>query len=870
VAEDNLTATQREIEYRIITPAGDVRWMLQLGSVKLDETGRPVSRSGVVQDITQQHKSREQLLLLEAAVAQLSDAVLITEADPVSKPGPRIVFVNHAFEKQTGYSWDEALGKTPRMLQGPNTQQSELQRISQALKACQPVGAELINYTKAGREFWVELEIIPIANTEGRCTHFVSVQRDITERKQAEAALIASEQRYAELFELAPVPMWVFDIVDHRFLNVNQAAIDNFGYSADEFKSMTIFDIREAPEQSELRDRLLNQAEPPPFSQYRRKDGSLLLVKVAYKPIEYAGRAARLVIGLDVTAQVNAEKGVQAQVLTLRRAADAAQAITWQQTIEGMLQEATEQARYVIEAHQCVISLTSDDDLPLVINALSLSDKYAAFKNAQGVFDGANLYDALSQNNGIVRMTQAELEAHPRWRDFENRADQYPPLRGWLAVPLTGRNGQNIGLLHLSDKHDSEFTLQDEYVALELAQLASIAIENTRLLEQVYQLNTGLEQKVAERTQALARQDALFRALAEQAPQVIWTADNRGDTNYFNRAWFELVGGSAESWTERKWVSVVHPDDREEIREKWMHAVATKTPFVGVRRLLGRDGNYHTMSYRASPVLDKHGAISFWVGIDADITEIKIIESALRLSNQELEAFSYSVSHDLRSPLNTIDGFSRLLAKNLTTEADSRAQHYLTRIQAGVAQMGQLIEELLLLAQVSRTELRHERVDLSDLSQSILQDWHVRDAHRHVTVHIEPGLVVQGDASLLRVLMENLLGNAWKFTAQRAEASISVGQQTDTSGTPVYFVRDNGAGFDMAYANKLFVAFQRLHAVSEFPGSGIGLATVSRVIGRHAGKVWADASPDYGATFFFTLPKVQITMKVDGLQGQIT
>lgn len=850
-------ATPWDMELPFITAKGRHIWVRSQGQAVV-ENGRTTALTGALQDITAQHASRQHLRMLENAIARLNDIVLITEAEPIDEPGPRIVFVNDAFVRHTGFSREEVIGKSPRLLQGPKTQRAELDRIRQALAAWQPVRAELINYTRDGGEFWVELEIVPIADARGWFTHWVAVQRDVTARKLAEKALIDSEQRYAALFEMAPVPMWVYDAGDHRFLTVNQAAVSSYGYTPDEFRAMTIFDIRSESDHAALRNQLADVTSARDAWRHRRKDGTFMPVNVVSKPIQYAGREARFVVVLDVTAQVKAEQDVQEYLFTLQRAADAAQAITWHQTLDGMLQEVAEQARGVIGAHQAIVSLTLDNNWSQAINALSLSEKYARYRDLRDPPDGSGIYAMVCENNRVVRMTQAELEAHPRWRNFGTYADKHPSMRGWLAVPLTGRQGQNIGLLQLSDKYEGEFTVQDEYVAIELAQLASIAIENARLLEQVNQLNTGLEQKVAERTLALARQEALFRALAEQAPQVIWTVDSAGEANYFNRAWFDLVGGTLADWVGRKWSSVIHPEDLPVVRENWARAVATRSPYVGIRRICGRDGSYHVMSYRALPVLDERGEVSFWVGIDADITEIKNIESALRLSNQELEAFSYSVSHDLRAPLNTIDGFSRLLAKQIAHETGSKAQHYLTRIQAGVAQMGKLIEDLLSLAHVSRMQLRHELVDLSALSRRILDEWQARDPHRLVRFHIEPGLVAHGDVRLVRVLMENLLGNAWKFTSQRAEANITIGQLADAAGLPVFFVRDDGAGFDMAYADKLFVAFQRLHPASEFPGTGVGLATVSRVIGRHGGKLWAEGSPGNGATFFFTLPRMPV------------
>ncbi|WP_411880695.1 PAS domain S-box protein [Polaromonas sp. YR568] len=849
------SGTPWDLELPLVTATGRRIWVRTQGRV-LQRDGKIVSLVGVLQDVTEQHEAQEHLRLLESCVSRLNDLVLITEAQPIDAPGPRIVFVNNAFERRTGYTREEVLGRTPRLLQGPRTQRAELDRIRAALEKWQPVRAELINYTKSGEEFWVDMDIVPIADARGWYTHWVAVERDITQRKRAEQALVDSEQRYAALFEMAPVPMWVFADATRRFLNVNKAAVDSYGYSAAEFRAMTLFDIRPESEHARL-ERQLGEESPERKGtwRHRRKDGSIFSVHAVSRPIQYGGVPARFVVAMDITAQLKAERDVQEHLFTLQRAADAAQAITWHQTLEGTMREVAEQARGVIGAHQSSVSLTLGGDWKQAVNALSFSDKYARYRDQFEPPDGTGIYAMVCQNNRSMRMTQAELEAHPRWRGFGSYAGKHPAMRGWLAVPLTGRDGRNIGLLQLSDKYEGEFTQQDEYVALELAQLASIAIENARLLEEVSQLNTGLEQKVAERTLALERQQALFRALAEQAPQVVWTINPNGAATYFNRAWFDLVGGKLEDWTGTQWFSVIHPEDLPDVKAKWEAAKAAQSQYMGIRRVLALDGSSHTMSYRASPVLDEQGEVAFWVGIDADITEIKAIEAALRLSNHELEAFSYSVSHDLRSPLNTVDGFSRLLAKQLGSEAGDKVTHYLSRIQAGVAQMGQLIEDLLSLAQVSRAPLSNKVVDLSALARGIADEYQSRDPDRKAVVNIEPGLKAHGDDRLLRVVMENLLGNAWKFSSHTAVTEITVGHTLDAAGQPEFFVRDNGAGFDMAYVDKLFNPFQRLHAASEFPGTGIGLATSSRVIKRHGGRLWAEAEPGKGATFFFTLPK---------------
>jgi PAS domain S-box-containing protein len=850
------SAVPWDMELPLVTAKGRRIWVRTQGRAMLQD-GKVVRLVGAIQDVTEQHEALAHLRLMEMSIYHLTDAVVIMDCTGPNEGGPRILFVNEAFTRQKGYSREEVLGKSIYLLGGPKTDGAAMAPVINAMKNCRPVRAELIHYTKSGDEVWVEIELTPLFDATGTVTEWISVERDITPRRLAEQALRDSEHRYAALFDAAPIPMWVFDSVTFKFLTVNAAAVKSYGYSAEEFLTLTFPDLLLEAQQANFRQ--VSCLTDPTISlvvQHTRKDSSVFPVNVVTTPIQYQGAAARFVVALDVSTQVKAEKDVQDYLFTLQRAADATQAITWHHTLQGTMQEVADQARGVIGAHQAVVSFTHGNNWDRTIHAPSLSDKYAAYHGMTEAMDGTGIYTVVCETNRPMRLTQAELEAHPRWRGFGRHADKHPTLRGWLAIPLTGRDGKNIGLLQLSDKYDGEFTQQDEYVATELAQLASIAIENSQLLEEVNLLNTGLEKKVAERTVALARQEALFRALAEQAPQVVWTADLHGKTTYANRAWTDLVGGQMGDWVGTRWFSVIHPDDIEEVKATWQVARATLTQHVGIRRVRAKDGSYHTMAYRASPVLDDQGEAVFWVGIDADISDMKAIEAALRVSNQELEAFSYSVSHDLRSPLNTIDGFSRLLGKQLAGQGGEKVAHYLSRIQAGVAQMGQLIEGLLSLAQISRMQLQSEPVDLSVLARGILEELQLRHPERQVLVNIENGLQAHGDGRLVRVVLENLLANAWKFSSHESRAEINVGQQLDAAGMPMFFVRDNGAGFDMAYADKLFNPFQRLHLASEFPGTGIGLATVNRVIKRHGGHLGADSAPGSGATFFFTLPKL--------------
>jgi light-regulated signal transduction histidine kinase (bacteriophytochrome) len=245
--------------------------------------------------------------------------------------------------------------------------------------------------------------------------------------------------------------------------------------------------------------------------------------------------------------------------------------------------------------------------------------------------------------------------------------------------------------------------------------------------------------------------------------------------------------------------------------------------------------------------------------VNADL-ERRVAERTRQLesANRELEAFAYAVSHDLRAPLRSMSGFSQILQETAPPALDDKSRHYLQRIHDASARMSSLIDDLLNLSRIGRSELTARRISLSQIAAEAAAAVRERHPTRDVLLEIAPGMEVSADPRLLRIALENLLSNAWKYTARHSQALVSVGTQQGENG-PVYFVRDNGVGFDMKYADKLFVPFQRLHPEAEFPGSGIGLVTVQRIVARHGGRVWADAKPDAGATFYFSLAQAPIT-----------
>ncbi|MFC7141751.1 ATP-binding protein [Halosimplex aquaticum] len=505
--------------------------------------------------------------------------------------------------------------------------------------------------------------------------------------------------------------------------------------------------------------------------------------------------------------------------------------------LDEILRQITEVARELVGAHQSVTSRTLNQNWEQAINAVSLSEKYAEYSDYDTEPDGSGIYSVVCERNEPMRVTQDELESHPAWQAFGDEADEHPPMDGWLAVPIVGPEGENTGLIQLSDRYDGEFTEADEAILVQLANVASAAIENARLYDEL--------RESEERYRTLF--DSMTEGYCVVEPAEPDDAD-RTDYRFLeaNPAFEAHTGLRDVAGCTVREADVADPGAWFDV----LDSVADSTdggPFQRELEMRGR-----VLQCQAFPI---GGASGGQVGMTArDVTERVERERRLEESNERLEQFAYAASHDLQEPLRMVSSYLQLLENRYADDLDDEAREFLAFAVDGADRMREMIDGLLEYSRVETEGDPLEPVDLNAVFSDVRDDLQVAIEESGADVAAEDLPRVRGDGDQLRQVFQNLVDNAIEYSGDEPP-TVRVGAER-AGDRWVVSVRDEGIGIDPEYADAIFQVFERLHTSDEYSGTGIGLALCERIVERHGGELWVDAEPGEGSTFSFTLPTV--------------
>ncbi len=755
-----------------------------------------------------------------------------------------------------------------------------------------------------------------------------------------------NEDRYKILFESNPIPMWIYDLYTLRFLEVNDAAVERYGYSKEEFLSLTLKDIRPAEDVERLITNVNEETSSYQYSsgwKHRKKDGSIIDVEIISHEIKYNGNNARFVIANDITGEKRNEENFKrviesspnAMVLTNKRGlitlinkqteelfgydrneligkpldllipprfknqhkkdelnffrSPNPRAINHRKELYGLHKDGRE-----IPLEIGLNPLMLDDGLSVVASIIDITERKKAQEKLikaenryrttlEHMMEGFQILDHnfryLYVNKAAAehgKKSKEELlgrtmsEVYPGIED----TDMFYNLAGCLknGIPVSMENqfvypsGEKSwfmlnmepvpeGILILS-KDITHEKLTDEELRNYRDNLEELVIERTTQLEQkTKELNTALElQRENEENLKL-----IFECINDYG---IILLDINGYIKNWNTGAEKLTGFMQDEILGKHYSILFTTEDlMNDLPRKELEQALSQEKVETEGWRLKKNGKRFWSFSIVNILRDKRGSITGFIKIIKDMTDKmkaaeKLKEHSLKLEelNKELESFSYSVSHDLRAPLRHIAGFIQLLEKDIQSNLNEKDKKYLDYITGSVKRMGMLIDDLLSFSRMSRAELNKTDVNLNELISESIADLSDDITGRNIKWNIKNLPVVHGDKPLLKQALLNLISNAVKYTKQKEEAIIEIGSEAKPNEI-VFYIKDNGAGFDMKYVDKLFGVFQRLHSESQFEGTGIGLASIKKIINRHGGKVWADGEIDKGASFYFSIKR---------------
>jgi PAS domain S-box-containing protein len=773
-----------------------------------------------VRDITQRKQAEMVAKQLAAIVESSDEAIIGKDLNGI------INSWNAGAQKVFGYSAPEIIGSSIKKLI-PAELQEEENLIRARIKNGEGVQRfETVRKKKDGQLIDVLVTASPIKDLAGQIVGISKMAHDITQRKTSEAALRVSEGRYRTLFDYAPDGIVIAD-PNSYYLDANPGICRMLGYTRDELIGLNGSDIvapDEVPRIAQALDEIKTKPDYHREWQLRRKDGSIFAAEVIANAMPDGNLLAMI---RDITER----KRIEARFRRL-----------FNSNVQGV-----------------------------------------AFWNVKGEFTDAN--DAFLR---IVGYDRDEMKAgRISWSAMT------PPE----YAHLDQNSLKEISAKGFNTPYEKEFFRKDGSrvpVLLGAATFEDSPDEGVCFVLDITE-RKATEKALRENEQRLRDSEGQFRTIANSMSQLAWVAKANGFIYWYNQRWYEYTGTTPEKMEGWGWQSVHDPKVLQNVMEDWTVFIDAGEPFEMEFPLRGVDGTFRTFLTRVQPLKDSAGRVVEWFGTNTDVEvqkqaeekihqlnfelDQRVAERTVQLesANQELEAFSYSVSHDLRAPLRAINGFAGIALEDFGAQLPEECRRYLERIRAGGLRMGMLIDDLLTFSRLSRQTASLQPVNSARIVQEVLDELKPQREGRQLDIQVGKLPVCQGDPSLLKQVWVNLISNAVKYTRGREPGIIEIGcmemvegreskvesqaalpSTLDARPSTVFFVRDNGAGFDMKYANKLFGVFQRLHREDEFEGTGVGLAIVQRIIHRHGGRVWAQAEVNHGATFYFTIGETKL------------